>query len=92
MQQQVKHTDKLQTQITMSTPYELRWEIYQQAEQRLRDRYEAEVRNYETILENVRCGISDGVEIPSPPVFPSDFEIHQLATQIKNFISDKEVK
>ena len=76
----------------MTTPYELRWDIYQQAEQRLRDRYEAEVRTYETILENVRCGISEASEIPKEPKFPSDFEIHSLATQIKNFISDKEVK
>lgn len=81
-----------QTEKTMSTPYELRWEIYQQAEQRLRDRYEAEIRNYETIVENVRCGISDASEMPEAPEFPTDYAIHALANQIKSFISDKEVK
>ena len=64
-------------------PYELRWELYQQAENRLVDRYRAQETRYQTLIEK-------GEDPGEYPEYPSDEAIHSLAKSMNAFISGEE--
>ena len=64
-------------------PYELRWELLQQAESRLIHRYSAQENRYNVLLEK-------GEETGKYPEYPSDAEIHALAEEMRSFIERSE--
>ena len=63
-----------------SNPYELRWELLQQAETRLMNRYQAEETRYSVLVEK-------GEDPGEYPKYPTDYQIHSLAMQMNAFIS-----
>jgi hypothetical protein len=60
-------------------PYDLRWELLQQAESRLVNRYNAEENRYNILLDK-------GEDPGNYPIYPSDEEIHRLAEEMRSFI------
>jgi hypothetical protein len=81
--------------MTNKNPYELRYEIYQQAQQRLSDRYYQEHDMWHNFEEWKRDREVDGVKITavSPvaqrPAFPSHEEILVEANKIYDFVQQK---
>lgn len=62
-----------------TNPYELRWELFQNAESRLVNRYHAEADRWNSLTEK-------GEEAGRYPDYPSEEEIFALANQMKQFI------
>lgn len=60
-------------------PYELRWELLQQAENRLINRYQAEENRYNILSDN-------GEDPGEYPKYPTDDDIHALAEEMRSFI------
>ena len=62
-----------------TNPYELRWELFQNAESRLVDRYHAAESRWDRLTEQ-------GVDAGEYPTYPTEEEIFELATAMKKFI------
>tara|TARA_B100000902_G_scaffold223016_1_gene211864 strand:- start:244 stop:447 length:204 start_codon:yes stop_codon:yes gene_type:complete len=65
-----------------SNPYEQRWEVYNRAEDLLRNRYEAESYAWR---EKKEAGIDPG----DFPEFPTDDAIYQTAQRMKDWYEAK---
>ena len=63
----------------MANPYELRWDLFQNAENRLVNRYQAAESRWDRLTEQ-------GVDAGEYPVYQTEEEIFELATAMKKFI------
>jgi|TARA_X000001036_G_scaffold414709_1_gene430193 hypothetical protein len=66
-------------------PYEMRWEVFQNAETRLLNRHEAEVNRWQSLQEK-------GEETGPYPTFPTEVEIKQVADNMLSFVEKAERK
>jgi|TARA_B100000085_G_scaffold271440_1_gene284886 hypothetical protein len=60
-------------------PYEMRWELFQNAESRLMQRHEAEVNRWQSLQEK-------GDETGPYPEFPTEEEIRTVADDMLSFV------
>ena len=60
-------------------PYEMRWELFQNAESRLMSRHDAEVNRWQSLQEK-------GDETGPYPSFPSEEEIRAVADDMLSFV------
>ena len=60
-------------------PYEMRWELFQNAEARLMQRHDAEVNRWQSLQEK-------GDETGPYPSFPSEEEIRAVADDMLSFV------
>ncbi len=60
-------------------PYEMRWELFQNAESRLMSRHDAEVNRWQSLQEK-------GDETGPYPSFPSEEEIREVADAMLSFV------
>ena len=61
------------------SPYEMRWELFQNAEARLMQRHDAEVNRWQSLQEK-------GDETGPYPSFPSEEEIRAVADDMLSFV------
>jgi len=62
-----------------TNPYEMRWELFQNAECRLMSRHDAQVTRWQTLQES-------GEENGPYPDFPTEDDILEVANQMRRFI------
>jgi len=81
--------------MTNKNPYELRYEIYQQAQQRMMDKFYQEHEQWSSFAEWKRDREADGDKITAVapvaerPSFPSHEEILVEAEKIYDFVQQK---
>lgn len=63
----------------MANPYELRWDLFQNAENRLVSRYQAAESRWDRLTEQ-------GADAGEYPTYPTEEEIFELANAMKKFI------
>ena len=68
----------------MANPYELRWQMYQQAERQLKEKYIQLIDRWNDLIQK---GQDPGIY----PSYPTQDEIFALSLEIKNFVDDKEL-
>jgi hypothetical protein len=60
-------------------PYEMRWELFQNAEERLMQRHDAQVSRWQSLQEK-------GEDAGPYPDFPSEKDIQEVASTMLSFV------